>query len=112
MAPTVVVDGRTLTAADVAAVAWHGARVVMAEEVMPRLARDRAVVALVGVFGPWLVGDRGGLRAREHVLPRVLCVGVLLDGFGELFDLGGDVFAVTLVVGAAGGLHQHLACAL
>jgi histidine ammonia-lyase len=39
-----VVDGHGLTPADVAAVAWQGVRVVLADEVMPLLLRERAVV--------------------------------------------------------------------
>jgi histidine ammonia-lyase len=71
MAPTVVVDGRTLTAADVAAVAWHGARVVMAEEVMPRLARDRAVVEDIVDRQVPAYGVTTGLGSRSsYALPR------------------------------------------
>jgi histidine ammonia-lyase len=71
MAPTVVVDGRTLSAADVAAVAWHGARVVMAEEVMPRLARDRAVVEDIVDRQVPAYGVTTGLGSRSsYALPR------------------------------------------
>jgi histidine ammonia-lyase len=70
-APTVVVDGRTLSAADVAAVAWHGARVVLADEVLPRLVRDRAVVDdIVGRQVP-AYGVTTGLGSRSsYALPR------------------------------------------
>jgi histidine ammonia-lyase len=70
-APMVVVDGRTLSAADVAAVAWQGAQVVLAEEVIPRLVRDRAVVEDVVDRQVLAYGVTTGLGSRSsYVLPR------------------------------------------
>jgi histidine ammonia-lyase len=70
-APTVVVDGRTLSAADVAAVAWHGARVVLADEVIPRLVRDRAVVDDVVDRQVLAYGVTTALGSRSsYALPR------------------------------------------
>lgn len=68
---TVLVDGRTLSAADVAAVALHGARVVLADEVMPRLVRDRAVVEDVVDRQVPAYGVTTGLGSRSsYALPR------------------------------------------
>jgi histidine ammonia-lyase len=68
---TVRVDGRTLTPADVAAVAWHGARVVIADEVLPRLVRDRAVVDDIVDRQVPAYGVTTGLGSRSsYALPR------------------------------------------
>ena len=67
----VTVDGRTLSAADVAAVALHGARVVLADEVLPRLVRDRAVVEDVVDRQVPAYGVTTGLGSRSsYALPR------------------------------------------
>ncbi|WP_307130107.1 HAL/PAL/TAL family ammonia-lyase [Streptomyces aurantiacus] len=67
----VIVDGRTLSCEDVAAVALHGARVVLADEVLPRLARDRAVVDDVVDRQVPTYGLTTGLGSRSsYALPR------------------------------------------
>jgi len=67
----VVVDGRTLTFADVVSVARRGARVVLADEVLPRLTRDRAVVDDVVDRQVPTYGLTTGLGARSsYALPR------------------------------------------
>jgi histidine ammonia-lyase len=67
----VVVDGRTLSCDDVVAVARHGARVVLADEVIPRLARDRAVVDDVVDRQVPTYGLTTGLGSRSsYTLPR------------------------------------------
>jgi histidine ammonia-lyase len=67
----VVVDGRTLSAADVAAVAWDGARVVFADEVIPRLVADRAVVEDIVDRQVPAYGVTTGLGSRSsYALPR------------------------------------------
>ncbi len=70
-APPVVVDGHTLSPADVAAVAWHGARVVLADAVIPLLTRERAVVeSIVDRHAP-AYGVTTGLGSRSsYTLPR------------------------------------------
>ncbi|WP_151475871.1 HAL/PAL/TAL family ammonia-lyase [Streptomyces albicerus] len=68
---TVVVDGRTLSFDDVVAVARHGAQVVLADEVLPRLVRDRAVVDDVVDRGVPTYGLTTGLGSRSsYALPR------------------------------------------
>ncbi|MFI5472634.1 histidine ammonia-lyase [Streptomyces cacaoi] len=67
----VLVDGRTLSYDDVVAVARHGARVVLADEVLPRLTRDRAVVDDVVDRQVPTYGLTTGLGARSsYALPR------------------------------------------
>ncbi|MFE9679944.1 aromatic amino acid lyase [Streptomyces sp. NPDC006285] len=67
----VILDGRTLTVRDVAAVALHGARVVLADEVLPRLARERAVVDDVVDREVPTYGLTTGLGSRSsYALPR------------------------------------------
>ncbi|UPZ27580.1 aromatic amino acid lyase [Streptomyces sp. LRE541] len=67
----VVVDGRSLSCADVAAVALRGARVVLADEVLPRLARERAVVDDVVDRQVPTYGLTTGLGSRSsYALPR------------------------------------------
>jgi histidine ammonia-lyase len=68
---TVVVDGRTLTAAGVAAVARDGARVALADEVLPRLLRDRAIVEDIVDRQVPAYGVTTGLGSRSsYALPR------------------------------------------
>ncbi|WP_413759835.1 HAL/PAL/TAL family ammonia-lyase [Streptomyces sp. MMBL 11-3] len=67
----VILDGRSLTGADVAAVALRGARVVLADEVLPRLARERAVVDDVVDRRVPTYGLTTGLGSRSsYALPR------------------------------------------
>ncbi|MFS8202256.1 HAL/PAL/TAL family ammonia-lyase [Streptomyces sp. CWNU-52B] len=67
----VIIDGRSLSFADVAAVALRGARVVLADEVLPRLARDRAVVDDVVDRQVPTYGLTTGLGSRSsYALPR------------------------------------------
>ncbi|PSM40223.1 phenylalanine and histidine ammonia-lyase [Streptomyces dioscori] len=67
----VIVDGRSLSCADVAAVAQRGARVVLADEVLPRLARERAVVDDVVDRQVPTYGLTTGLGSRSsYALPR------------------------------------------
>lgn len=67
----VVVDGRTLSYDDVVAVARHGARVVLAAEVIPRLTRERAVVEDVVDRRVPAYGLTTGLGSRSpYALPR------------------------------------------
>ncbi len=67
----VIVDGRTLSCEDVAAVALRGARVVLADEVLPRLVRDRAVVDDVVDRQVPTYGLTTGLGSRSsYALPR------------------------------------------
>jgi histidine ammonia-lyase len=67
----VIVDGRTLTAAGVAAVALDGAQVVLADEVLPRLIRDRAVVEDIVDRQVPAYGVTTGLGSRSsYALPR------------------------------------------
>ncbi|AZQ39786.1 phenylalanine and histidine ammonia-lyase [Streptomyces cyaneochromogenes] len=67
----VVVDGRTLSYDDVVAVAHHGAEVVLADDVLPRLARDRAVVDDVVDRQVPTYGLTTGLGTRSsYALPR------------------------------------------
>lgn len=67
----VVVDGRSLSPADVASVALGGARVILADEVMPRLARDRAVVDDIVDRQVPAYGVTTGLGSRSsYALPR------------------------------------------
>ena len=58
------------------------------------LARDRAVVALVGVVGAGLVRRGLGRRAGEDVAAGVLRVRLLLDLVDQLVDLGRDRVAI------------------
>jgi histidine ammonia-lyase len=70
-ADAVVLDGRALTCDDVAAVALRGAQVALAEEVLPRLARDRAVVDDVVDREVPTYGLTTGLGSRSsYALPR------------------------------------------
>lgn len=67
----VVVDGRTLSYDDVVAVARRGAQVALADEVLPRLARDRAVVDDVVDRQVPTYGLTTGLGTRaSYALPR------------------------------------------
>jgi len=67
----IVVDGRTLSYDDVVAVAEHGARVVLADEVLPRLTRERAVVDDVVDRQVPTYGLTTGLGTRSsYALPR------------------------------------------
>ncbi|MEU3788302.1 aromatic amino acid lyase [Streptomyces fructofermentans] len=67
----VVLDGHSLTCAEVVAVAHRGARVVLADEVAPRLARDRAVVDDVVDRQVPAYGLTTGLGSRSsYALPR------------------------------------------
>jgi histidine ammonia-lyase len=67
----VVVDGHSLSAADVASVALHEARVVLADDVIPRLRRDRAVVEDVVNRQVPAYGVTTGLGSRSsYALPR------------------------------------------
>jgi histidine ammonia-lyase len=67
----VVVDGHSLSVADVAAVALHDARVVLADDVLPRLLRDRAVVEDVVNRQVPAYGVTTGLGSRSsYALPR------------------------------------------
>ncbi|MFI6463702.1 histidine ammonia-lyase [Streptomyces sp. NPDC050538] len=67
----VVVDGRTLSYGDVVAVARHGAQVALADGVLPRLARERAVVDDVVDRQIPTYGLTTGLGARSsYALPR------------------------------------------
>ncbi|MFJ2264185.1 histidine ammonia-lyase [Streptomyces sp. NPDC087844] len=67
----VIVDGHSLSCADVAAVALRGARVVLADEVLPRLARERAVVDDVVDRQVPTYGLTTGLGSRSsYALPR------------------------------------------
>lgn len=68
---TVFVDGRTLSCADVVAVARHGAEVAMAAEVTPRLTHERAVVDDVVERQIPAYGVTTGLGSRSsYALPR------------------------------------------
>ncbi|WP_221360353.1 HAL/PAL/TAL family ammonia-lyase [Streptomyces beigongshangae] len=68
---TVVLDGRTLSCEDVAAVALRGARVGLAADVFPRLARERAVVDDAVDRGVPAYGLTTGLGSRSsYALPR------------------------------------------
>jgi histidine ammonia-lyase len=67
----VVVDGRTLSYGDVVAVAHHGAHVALADGVLPRLVRERAVVDDVVDRQVPTYGLTTGLGARSsYALPR------------------------------------------
>ncbi|WP_406129884.1 aromatic amino acid lyase [Streptomyces sp. NBC_00989] len=67
----VVADGRTLSHGDVVAVARHGAQVALADGVLPRLARERAVVDDVVDRQIPTYGLTTGLGARSsYALPR------------------------------------------
>lgn len=67
---TVVVGERTLSQEDVVAVARHGARVGIAEDVMRRLVRDRSVVDDVVDRGVLAYGVTTGLGSRAtYALP-------------------------------------------
>ncbi|WP_328492646.1 aromatic amino acid lyase [Streptomyces sp. NBC_00414] len=71
MAEAVIVDGRSLSFEDVAAVALRGARVVLADEVLPRLTRERAVVDDVVDRQVPTYGLTTGLGSRSsYALPR------------------------------------------
>lgn len=68
---SVVADGRSLSPADVVAVAVDGARVVLADEVIPRLERDRAVVDDIVDRQVPAYGVTTGLGSRSsYALPR------------------------------------------
>jgi len=67
----VIVDGRTLSCEEVSAVALRGARVVLADEVLPRLTRERAVVDDVVDRRVPAYGLTTGLGNRSsYALPR------------------------------------------
>jgi histidine ammonia-lyase len=67
---TVLIDGRTLSCADVVAVARHGAEVALAEEVIPRLMQERAVVDDVVERQMPAYGVTTGLGSRSsYALP-------------------------------------------
>ncbi|MFE9438736.1 histidine ammonia-lyase [Streptomyces sp. NPDC006602] len=67
----VVIDGRTLSYDDVVAVAQRDARVVLADEVLPRLERDRAVVEDIVDRQVATYGLTTGLGTRSsYALPR------------------------------------------
>ncbi|MFF0085711.1 histidine ammonia-lyase [Streptomyces canus] len=67
----IIVDGRTLSYEDVVAVARHGAEVVLADEVLPRLTRERAVVDDVVDRQVPTYGLTTGLGLRaSYALPR------------------------------------------
>ncbi|WP_020123750.1 histidine ammonia-lyase [Streptomyces canus] len=89
----VVIDGRTLSYDDVVAVAHHGARVELAEEVLPRLARERAAVDDVVDRQVPTYGLTTGLGTRSsYALPR-----------DEL-----EAFSVRTVRGRAGAVGDPL----
>ena len=89
----VVVDGRTLAYGDVVAVAHHGAQVALTDEVLPRLARERAVVDDVVDRQIPTYGLTTGLGARSsYALPRT--------------DL--DAFSVRTVRGRANAVGDPL----
>lgn len=68
---TVVVDGRTLSYEDVVAVSHHGAQVALADEVLPRLVRERAVVEDIVDRQVPTYGLTTGLGTRSsYALPR------------------------------------------
>ena len=68
---TVLVEGRNLSCADVAAVARHGARVGLADAVAPRLTRERAVVEDAVERRIPAYGVTTGLGSRSsYALPR------------------------------------------
>src|SRR5262245_63231615 len=67
----VLVDGQTLSCADVAAVARHGAQVGLADAVIPRLTRERAVVEDAVERRIPAYGVTTGLGSRSsYALPR------------------------------------------
>lgn len=67
----VVVDGRTLSYGDVVAVAHHGAQVTLADGMLPRLTRERAVVDEAVDRRIPTYGLTTGLGARSsYALPR------------------------------------------
>jgi histidine ammonia-lyase len=68
---TLIVDGHSLSPADVAAVALEDARVVLADEVLPRLRRERAVVEDIVSRQVPAYGVTTGLGSRSSfALPR------------------------------------------
>ncbi|MFL6056791.1 MAG: histidine ammonia-lyase [Actinoallomurus sp.] len=67
----VLIDGRTLSCADVVAVARHGAQIMLAAEVTPRLMRERAIVDDVVERQIPAYGVTTGLGSRSsYALPR------------------------------------------
>jgi histidine ammonia-lyase len=93
IASAVVVDGRTLSPAGVAAVALLGARVVLGDEVIPRLARDRAIVDDIVDRQVPAYGVTTGLGSRSsYPLPR-----------SEL-----DLFSARAIRGRANGVGAPL----
>jgi len=67
----ITVDGKTLSYDDVVAVAWHGAQVALADEVLPLLERERAVVDDVVDRQVPTYGLTTGLGTRSsYALPR------------------------------------------
>jgi histidine ammonia-lyase len=64
---TVTLDGRSLTIADVVAVARHGARVEMAAETRDRVARSRAEVEAAVARGETIYGVNTGFGKLAHV---------------------------------------------
>ncbi|MGF0175733.1 HAL/PAL/TAL family ammonia-lyase [Streptomyces sp. Marseille-Q5077] len=67
----IIIDGRTLSYDDVVAVAHHGAEVVLADEVLPRLTRERAVLEDVVDRQVPTYGLTTGLGTRSsYALPR------------------------------------------
>ncbi|WP_078651375.1 aromatic amino acid lyase [Streptomyces xylophagus] len=94
----VVVDGRTLSYGDVVAVAHHGAQVALADGVLSRLVRERAIVDDVVDRQVPTYGLTTGLGARSsYALPRAE-----LDAFSVRTVRGranavGDPLPVTVV---------------
>lgn len=94
----IVVDGRTLSYDDVVAVARHGARVVLADEVLPRLARDRAVVEDVVDRQVPTYGLTTGLGSRSsYALPRAELAAFSVRTVRGRADAVGDPLPVPVV---------------
>ncbi|WP_086749670.1 hypothetical protein [Streptomyces scabiei] len=79
--PQVVADGRTPSYEEVMSTARHGARVVLADETLPRPAHDRAVVEdvvdrRVPAYGHALVAEIRKLSVRVSTGPRHGAAGV------------------------------------
>src|SRR5438128_1661236 len=67
MSRTVTLDGRSLSIADVVAVARHGARVAVAPETRARVARARADVETAGARGDTVYGVNTGFGKLAHI---------------------------------------------
>jgi histidine ammonia-lyase len=67
MSATVTLDGRSLTIADVVAVARHGARVAVAPETRQRVTRSRAEVEAAIARGDTIYGVNTGFGKLAHV---------------------------------------------